>query len=224
MEFYLNFRTIEIIFPSGFNSQRDGILHLDVWRDARRWSFQFPTGWNSTKSYVRIAPGAAWAFQFPTGWNSTKRAGRARLDGGVSIPNGMEFYPVVDIAAIAQAGFNSQRDGILHEFYAVVPLKVGVSIPNGMEFYKSDLATYRGLRIVSIPNGMEFYFGSSQGAHFARRFNSQRDGILLRWRARTRSRKFVSIPNGMEFYFKRYGRTCFQIFVSIPNGMEFYRP
>ena len=49
MEFYAAFTTIEFPLPQRFNSQRDGILHLD---DPKKpddnKTFQFPTGWNST--------------------------------------------------------------------------------------------------------------------------------------------------------------------------------
>ena len=47
---------------------------------------------------------------------------------------------------------------------------------------------------------MEFYFSVSLNSIVIGRFNSQRDGILLR-SARSLRRAFaVSIPNGMEFY------------------------
>ena len=55
-----------------------------------------------------------------------------------------------------------------------------VSIPNGMEFYfaRSDYRKNRAL--VSIPNGMEFYRIPKKDDIFPFRFNSQRDGILLK--------------------------------------------
>ena len=53
----------------------------------------------------------------------------------VSIPNGMEFYPL----ALGSVSF------------------ISVSIPNGMELY-SVLPIYSvSVAFVSIPNGMEFY-------------------------------------------------------------------
>ena len=96
-----------------FNSQRDGILPIT---SKRRFiptfvsipngmefytipsalilfwsSFQFPTGWNSTRSLLSIAI-VSGMFQFPTGWNSTLYIDINRCKNKVSIPNGMEFY------------------------------------------------------------------------------------------------------------------------------------
>ena len=97
-----------------FNSQRDGILRTRVWGTHKKWEFQFPTGWNSTKDEFEKPDSKAcfnsqrdgilrhhcnerarhvWAFQFPTGWNSTQAAAMQAYDDGDS--------------------FNSQRDGIL---------------------------------------------------------------------------------------------------------------
>ena len=54
---------------------------------------------------------------------------------------------------------------------------------------------------VSIPNGMEFYFlPRFLNVKPSRRFNSQRDGILLEAESRLDLDLSVSIPNGMEFY------------------------
>ena len=88
-------REIELTAPllwSSFNSQRDGILHR--WRRCLldKLLFQFPTGWNSTRFW----------FLLP------------QIPRHVSIPNGMEFYPLSPLLAFAYfASFNSQRDGIL---------------------------------------------------------------------------------------------------------------
>ena len=74
----------------------------------------------------------------------------------VSIPNGMEFYPIPGTPCFA---------------YTLV------SIPNGMEFYTK----WRAGRIpfkVSIPNGMEFYEELFSQTAPSSCFNSQRDGIL----------------------------------------------
>ena len=54
------------------------------------------------------------------------------------------------------------------------------------------------------------------------RFNSQRDGILLKGVKTHTSRLCVSIPNGMEFYFNVVCIFYPFCIVSIPNGMEFY--
>ena len=119
-----------------FNSQRDGILR--AWRAALielKPSFQFPTGWNSTKKdrkmigqeyrfnsqrdgilqICRAIRRQRTRFQFPTGWNSTSaEISLPAPQDPVSIPNGMEFYPL------------HQNKCIWH---------IRVSIPNGMEFY-----------------------------------------------------------------------------------------
>ncbi len=99
--------------------------------------------------------------------------------------------------------FNSQRDGILHEFAKREGKNSTVSIPNGMEFYLAAELVRDGAKLfqfptgwnstqmrglvpnrcakVSIPNGMEFYPRLSLNSLVTlRRFNSQRDGILHR--------------------------------------------
>ena len=138
-------------------------------------------------SEIRILPIPAgrykmqWQkFQFPTGWNSTIWIGRILIQSVVSIPNGMEFYQVMALGGIStrlfqfptgwnstipnpinlskpQAGFNSQRDGILQKRKQQNQLKNAVSIPNGMEFYVGVIETFKPTSRVSIPNGMEFY-------------------------------------------------------------------
>ena len=56
-----------------FNSQRDGILLIDFTKHTEHLcSFQFPTGWNSTRAKSPICRKQN-SFQFPTGWNSTAR-------------------------------------------------------------------------------------------------------------------------------------------------------
>ena len=184
-------------------------------------------------------------FQFPTGWNSTRRKKSGeRQHRNVSIPNGMEFYPVPNYKYHNFfPSFNSQRDGILQNILFINHPLANVSIPNGMEFYLEAI----------IKNQPAFCF------------NSQRDGILLPASADSNQNiitfqfptgwnstcfrgyyhkfKRVSIPNGMEFYFdSRYAvllQKAFQFptgwnstliirypskgnLVSIPNGMEFY--
>ena len=54
------------------------------------------------------------------------------------------------------------------------------------------------------------------------RFNSQRDGILLKLRSAILRERVVSIPNGMEFYHSANIALVQPKQVSIPNGMEFY--
>ena len=119
-------------------------------------TFQFPTGWNSTKKrkdtkiFYR-------EFQFPTGWNSTylRLCARGLL-----------------------RRFNSQRDGILPLSFRLSMLQKSVSIPNGMEFYEKNGRNHRRSPHVSIPNGMEFYKQGFKDVGDAICFNSQRDGIL----------------------------------------------
>ena len=96
----------------------------------------------------------------------------------VSIPNGMEFYPIPLPINPSPNGFNSQRDGILLKKTNNERKIKTVSIPNGMEFY-ADLGHFFASLLVSIPNGMEFYAPR-----------------LIKPLASF----FVSIPNGMEFY------------------------
>ena len=220
MEFYREIYTMTNS-ELGFNSQRDGILLTPFCWSRLSTPFQFPTGWNSIKL-------CEWLLFFFV----------------VSIPNGMEFY----YAASA----------LLYAF-------VEVSIPNGMEFYlkKGELLILSGmfqfptgwnstirlgdisynLQDVSIPNGMEFYRARFASFIGKQSFNSQRDGILLKFLWIRSEPYLVSIPNGMEFYLLlRLYTLCFLCFnsqrdgillkvadriivyldVSIPNGMEFY--
>ena len=84
-----------------------------------------------------------------------------------------------------------RRDFLTYEF----------QFPTGWNSTKNTSKT-ANIDIVSIPNGMEFY----QKVIFLlermlKGFNSQRDGILQRYRRRARANLFVSIPNGMEFYY-----------------------
>ena len=112
-------------------------------------------------SISALSSAFSFSFQFPTGWNSTvyKLSGNRILGGfnsqrdgilpnlsalismelkRVSIPNGMEFYgAVLRIGAGVRQSFNSQRDGILHYSTNINSNFFSVSIPNGMEFYFS---------------------------------------------------------------------------------------
>ena len=184
-------------------------------------------------------------FQFPTGWNSTRIARRIWNPPGVSIPNGMEFYKN-PLLKLRNFQIVSIPNGM--EFYWFARSRfcrlLIVSIPNGMEFYFGalDVKTKREMfqfptgwnstvcgrlmheyvkkfqfptgwnstrpqcgcmRIgieVSIPNGMEFYASRTSLSLGEDRFNSQRDGILLFGLATEVPYLPVSIPNGMEFY------------------------
>ena len=138
-------------------------------------------------------------FQFPTGWNSTLTTSKRPQTDDVSIPNGMEFYLNLVLSLLFAAGFNSQRDGILHnhrhiyDWQGQFQFPTGwnstlahlpnrsiriVSIPNGMEFYTARIRIGPNIASVSIPNGMEFYRFQSRIGAILPRFNSQRDGIL----------------------------------------------
>ena len=134
MEFYLTIGAGFAAHPR-FNSQRDGIL----------------------RNFSKNAPNFG-EFQFPTGWNSTLCMRREAKNERVSIPNGMEFYPVARCSNTSKRmSFNSQRDGILLSLSVNFKLRKLVSIPNGMEFYNVFRSECSKISHVSIPNGMEFY-------------------------------------------------------------------
>ena len=203
MEFYSSV-TVSKWISECFNSQRDGILLLLPSQFVlNALAFQFPTGWNSTVGNTGIAV-TRKLFQFPTGWNSTKPDGFVDKLTAVSIPNGMEFYEYGVFSRSWEKSFqfptgwnsthkrhsanerflsfNSQRDGILHE-------------------YARSLCDEKG-RFNSQRDGILRKVIYTIRAEFEG-FNSQRDGILLSpfaiWAGVKRS---VSIPNGMEFYRK----------------------
>jgi len=46
-----------------------------------------------------------YSFQFPTGWNSTRAAAQAGRTERVSIPNGMEFYIIIVVLGAIYAVF-----------------------------------------------------------------------------------------------------------------------
>jgi len=212
------------------------------------YSFQFPTGWNSTKKRKRFATIPAFCFnsqrdgilrkvggkfslieltfQFPTGWNSTVEL--------------KSFESVVDC-------FNSQRDGNSTwrrsaKFRASRTFQFPTGWNSTLSFRRLALARL----CVSIPNGMEFYIcgyclggWQSELFQFPTGWNSTRLCAELRT-----SQKTVSIPNGMEFYAEHLPYRALEsrfnsqrdgilrqnyldfkalgTLVSIPNGMEFY--
>ena len=137
MEFYFAKRSKPAKIDC-FNSQRDGILLYEIYKNFIEVPFQFPTGWNSTV-FLDLFSKFVDLFQFPTGWNSTHlallkqlspRSFNSQRDGilpkrqhqqarceEVSIPNGMEFYPISQIRrSHGSYCFNSQRDGILPRY------------------------------------------------------------------------------------------------------------
>ena len=173
--------------------------------DLRRMiEFQFPTGWNSTKT--KNIKKMIWI-----GFNSQRDGILPSQNGSrksfvfVSIPNGMEFYARTVLKLLAKAC---------------------VSIPNGMEFYDDIPSEFsRSFEEFQFPTGwnstgfaillfmiltmFQFPTGwNSTAERLARRapascFNSQRDGILHYDPKALKAHKDVSIPNGMEFYFAK---------------------
>ena len=77
----------------------------------------------------------------------------------VSIPNGMEFYcSEFPFLPRLEAGFNSQRDGILQIGRLRALRKSLFQFPTGWNSTKFFPSPLIWLTRVSIPNGMEFYF------------------------------------------------------------------
>ena len=141
-------------------------------------------------------------FQFPTGWNSTKtpfsskqavKSFNSQRDEilllfpfilfdffNVSIPNGMKFYlSFLRISThILKFQFPTGWNSTFRGFYCFFGCCF-VSIPNGMKFY--DLGN------LNILKDFEFQFPTGWNSTEVRRefhpskwrFNSQRDGILL---------------------------------------------
>ena len=96
------------------------------------------------------------SFQFPTGWNSTRFIFANEIPIAVSIPNGMEFYDGAITTHVVEERFNSQRDGILRRRDNHARRRGAFQFPTG---WNSTLLLGYALLIyeVSIPNGMEFY-------------------------------------------------------------------
>ena len=160
MEFY---RHVEVRYFSRalrFNSQRDGILPPV---SALRVISNF--GFNSQRD--GILPKV-----------SKKRWKTAR----VSIPNGMEFYAWVDLSPPQSKSFNSQRDGILRSSRHSTFRNTKFQFPTGWNSTLEWICRRRKAK-VSIPNGMEFYAPVVIALFAIPSFNSQRDGILLRYLA-----------------------------------------
>ena len=95
----------------------------------------------------------------------------------VSIPNGMEFYTIRKFPRWPAESFNSQRDGILPYHRRRFRRTPAFQFPTGWN--STQLFKKRAkFRRVSIPNGMEFYAMHEAGGKKWAGFNSQRDGIL----------------------------------------------
>ena len=244
MEFY----TVTCLMTAkktSFNSQRDGILLSEHCQYTRIEKFQFPTGWNSTsKKYnenFRI-------FRF-----NSQRDGillktapplKTATNSFNSQRDGILLKPVHNLVFVLllfqfPTGWNSTVDGIVEH------CQYTFQFPTGWNSTGYRCSCPRSLQMVSIPNGMEFYGKECKLGDSKRSFNSQRDGILQRYKLFRYPKALVSIPNGMEFYDLRRSwnsllKRKFQfptgwnstidlalsfspIFsVSIPNGMEFY--
>ena len=140
-------------------------------------------------------------FQFPTGWNSTVFKASDDEYSDVSIPNGMEFYDAWGDEKVEYGSFQ---------------------FPTGWNSTLIFSISFCSYKEFQFPTG----WNSTIDEHFdvvpTWRFNSQRDGILLKSCSDHAPYSWVSIPNGMEFYPKWSVPRFYRSFVSIPNGMEFY--
>jgi len=92
MEFYSNAITKEQAKTESFNSQRDGILHFIFLFAIQYIMFQFPTGWNSTETSAGQKNAIA-RFNSQRDGILPQHHLKFKQSYGVSIPNGMEFYP-----------------------------------------------------------------------------------------------------------------------------------
>ena len=187
--------------------------------------FQFPTGWNSTKT-GKAKREKAKRFQLPTGWNSTlppiKSLGthtsfNSQRDGILLLTMGSRF---------AHPRFNSQRDGILQ---IIVSMFCGA--PRRFNSQRDGI--------------LRSLFAPSLKAKTC--FNSQRDGILLDiaplllrclgafqfptgWNStmmmikEKRGKCEFQFPTGWNSTQRNPNRYDMEYKVSIPNGMEFYQP
>ena len=163
------------------------------------------------------------SFQFPTGWNSTRTAKLMASRSLVSIPNGMEFYSIRPslwlllaefqfptgwnstqfnlIYFTIIASFNSQRDGILRL----------QKTPNFT--CKSQFQFPTGWNSTEIPAEDRCYITTFQ---FPTGWNSTVvKAVLLGIEA------LFQFPTGWNST-NRYRATYLYTYVSITNGMEFY--
>ena len=161
-----------------FNSQRDGIL-----------------------PQAGILYDLVGGFQFPTGWNSTKSRPDCSRRSKVSIPNGMEFY-LATLKRYARGGsFNSQRDGILLCPYFSLSFLLNCfnSQRDGILLKRKRAADISNLWF-QFPTGwnstlVDLIMSALITFQFPTGWNSTHPYCRLAcrlWR--------VSIPNGMEFY------------------------
>ena len=162
--------------------------------------FQFPAGWNSTRS-------GASPSEFVGGFNS-QRDGILRCDRRfralkwlvsipngmefykshlwsafylfrVSIPNGMEFYWAISDGTLLKTCFNSQRDGILQHRQLLAGRIPAFQFPTGWNSTEIK-ERVKGLKKKCFNSQRDgillcFFFDCFE---FFKSFNSQRDGIL----------------------------------------------
>ena len=180
-------------------------------------------------------------FQFPTGWNSTKRP--LRWVQSCHCFNSQRDGILLGKISATRANyfcFNSQRDGILRSLKCSRIGELGrfqfptgwnstigqktrarksiVSIPNGMEFYfLCDFGAFV-LCDVSIPNGMEFYATVYPLCKKGTCFNSQQDGILLYKIIPKLLSKMFQFPTGWNSTCGCLRGYCFRCRFQFPTG------
>ena len=114
----------------------------------------------------------------------------------VSIPNGMEFYPVQILNQMTRASFNSQRDGIL--------LFIAVTVRTNTMF--------------QFPTGWNSTFKISRSFMPRESFNSQRDGILLWTRELFITSAMFQFPTGWNSTQTLRGNYCKFFMFQFPTG------
>ena len=161
-----------------FNSQRDGIL-LGKISATRANYFCFNSQRDGILRSLKCSRiGELGRFQFPTGWNSTIGQKTRARKSIVSIPNGMEFYPIEQVSFTLGHTFQFPT-GWNSTFYAILALSFFAmfQFPTGWNSTQLYIHFVKKEH-VSIPNGMEFYYTKLYLNYYPKCFNSQRDGIL----------------------------------------------
>ena len=182
--------------------------------------FQFPTGWNSTKCWYRCKSLAFFRFNSQRdGILQLKRQTKAtqnqcfnsQRDGILlssfvlssksflcfnSQRDGILLYQKRDIV-VGGGGFNSQRDGILRNDKKITPLtRRKFQFPTGWNSTKWRAKQGETTRTFQFPTGWNSTEVPPSLQNRQRSFNSQRDGILLRSRARLSLRISFQFPTG----------------------------
>ena len=202
---------------SRFNSQRDGILPSSAKIAELYTPVSIPNGMEFYVERER-AKRALHSFQFSTGWNSTKQKYRLFRNTPVSIPNGMEFYPAVGVEKAnlscfnsqrdgillyslqspkrTLSCFNSQRDGILLAFSATFCDSLWFQFPTGWNSTIHTSPQIRAKYQFQFPTGWNSTEKQARAYGQFQRFNSQRDGILRNWGKRSNGIKKFQFPTG----------------------------